>query len=147
MERTCPAKNRINSDKIDFFFQEDPWMDLASLGFGFQIDLKSQSRTACWQNSTEAVFVSNYKVHFWRTVIWQLFFPIIMLSATLSFFCQIVMGNPLNNKVPEGRSVNYLWVFPKLSSNVKRIFFPQLTSFCATRTPWNSCNSRNFERG
>ena len=52
-----------------------------------------------------------------------------MLSATLSFFCQIVMGNPLNNKVPEGRSVNYLWVFPKLSSNVKRFFFRNLHLF------------------
>ena len=46
-------------------------------GFGFQIDLKifakSQSRTACWQNSTEAVFLSNHKVQSWISVIWQVF--------------------------------------------------------------------------
>ena len=30
VERTCPAKNRISSDKIFFFFQEDSSMDLAS---------------------------------------------------------------------------------------------------------------------
>ena len=46
-------------------------------GFGFQIDLKifakSQSRTACWQNSTEAGFLSNHKVQFWISVIWQVF--------------------------------------------------------------------------
>ena len=43
-------------------------------GFGFQIDLKIQSRTANWQNSTETVFLSNCKVHFWISVILQLFF-------------------------------------------------------------------------
>ena len=42
-------------------------------GFGFHIDLKSQSRTAFWQYSTEAVFLSNHKVQFWISVIWQVF--------------------------------------------------------------------------
>ena len=46
-------------------------------GFGFQIDMKicakSQSRIACWQNSTKAVFLSNQKVQFWIFVIWQFF--------------------------------------------------------------------------
>ena len=30
VKRTCPAKNRANSDIIESFFQEDPCMDLAS---------------------------------------------------------------------------------------------------------------------
>ena len=30
MKRTCPAKTRIKTDIIEFFFQDDPCMDLAS---------------------------------------------------------------------------------------------------------------------
>ena len=30
VKKTCPAKSRINSDIIEFFFQEDSSMDLAS---------------------------------------------------------------------------------------------------------------------
>ena len=62
VKRTCPAKNRVNCDIIEFFSRG------SMHGFGFQIDLKIfakyQSRTACWQNSTEAVFLSNCKVQF-----------------------------------------------------------------------------------
>ena len=61
MKRTCPAKNRANFDIIESFFQEDPCMDLAS------------RLIWSWQNSTEAVFLSNRKVQFWISVIWQVF--------------------------------------------------------------------------
>ena len=61
MKRTCLAKNRANFDIIESFFQEDPCMDLAS------------RLIWSWQNSTEAVFLSNRKVQFWISVIWQVF--------------------------------------------------------------------------
>ena len=50
-----------------------------------------------------------------------IFFPIILLSAILSFFCQIVMGSPFNNNVPEGRSVqlNKQYLIWKLTSLAK----------------------------
>ena len=41
VKRTGPAKNRTNSDTIEFFSRG------SMHGFGFQIDLKSQFRTAC----------------------------------------------------------------------------------------------------
>ena len=59
MKRTCSAKNRANFDIIESFFQEDPCMDLAS------------RLIWSWQNSMEAVFLSNHKVHFCISVIWQ----------------------------------------------------------------------------
>ena len=80
-------------------------------GFGFQIDLnictQSQFRTACWQNSTEAIFLSNCKVQFWISVIWQVFSfrsPYCKMKKVCRFFCQIIMGKPLNNN---GRSVMF----------------------------------------
>ena len=72
-KRTFSAKNRVNSYTIEFFFFSRGSMR----GFGLQIDwkilAKSQSRTACWQSSTEAICLSNHKVQFSISVIWQVY--------------------------------------------------------------------------
>ena len=103
-----PEKNRINSDIIEFFFQEDSSMDLASrliwnLSPELHADTKFNRSRFCVKLQ---IAVLNF-CHF------TTFFPIIMLSAVLSFFCQIIMGSPLNNNVPEGRSMScggpWLW--------------------------------------
>ena len=121
VKRTCPAKTRMKTDIIEFFFSRG-----SMHGFGFQIDLKifakSQSRTACWQNSTEAGFLSNHKVQFWISVIWQVFSfgsPYCKMKISLNrFFCQIIMGSPLNDNVSKWRIV------PLCLLPVPRLFHP-----------------------
>ena len=114
MKRTCPAKNRANFDIIESFFQEDPCMDLAS------------RLIWSWQNSMEAVFLSNHKVQFWISVIWQVFSFGSNEKSLCRFFCQIIMGIPLNNNVSKGRSVGWCrkfryykpWWYAKSSSSM-----------------------------
>ena len=116
MERTWPAKNRIKFDVIDFFFQEDPCMDLTftliwNLSPEMHADKIQQKQIFCqianctFEFQSFDNFFSNHHV----------------LSVVLSFFCQIVMGSPFNNNVPEGRSVqlNKQYLIWKLTYSAK----------------------------
>ena len=110
VKRTCPAKNRANSDIIESFFQEDPCMDLAS---------RLIWRCFIETPSNESARKSKFCQIIWVTFITLWFHEFFQLLLILSsskilcrFFCQIIMGSPLNSNVPDGRSV-YLckWCF------------------------------------
>ena len=64
-----------------------------------------------WQNSTEAFFVKLQRAglnfcHFTSFLVKAIYVKWKKVSAY--FFCQIIMGSPLNSNVPERRS---MWVF------------------------------------
>ena len=103
VKRTCPAKNRANSDIIESFFQEDPCMDLAS---------RLIWRCFIETPSNESALKSKFCQIIWVTFITLWFHEFFQLLSILSsskilfrFFCQIIMGSPLNSNVPDGRSV------------------------------------------
>ena len=103
VKRTCPAKNRANSDIIESFFQEDPCMDLAS---------RLIWRCFLETPSNESARKSKFCQIIWVTFITLWFHEFFQLLSILSsskilfrFFCQIIMGSPLNSNVPDGRSV------------------------------------------
>ena len=103
VKRTCPAKNRANSDIIESFFQEDPCMDLAS---------RLIWRCFIETPSNEGVRKSKFCQIIWVTFITLWFHEFFQLLSILSsskilcrFFCQIIMGSPLNSNVPDRRSV------------------------------------------
>ena len=105
VKRTCPAKNRANFDIIESFFQEDPCMDLAS---------RLIWRCFIETPSNESARKSKFCQIIWVTFI-TLWFPeffqlLLILSSSkilCRFFCQIIMGSPLNSNVPDGRSVDH----------------------------------------
>ena len=103
VKRTCPAKNRANSDTIESFFQEDPCMDLAS---------RLIWRCFIETPSNESARKSKFCQIIWVTFITLWFHEFFQLLLILSsskilcrFFCQIIMGSLLNSNVPDGRSV------------------------------------------
>ena len=111
VERTCPAKNRANSDIIESFFQEDPCMDLAS---------RLIWRCFIETPSNESARKSKFCQIIWVTFITLWFHEFFQLLLILSsskilcrFFCQIIMGSPLNNNVSKGRSVDR-WNFQQV---------------------------------
>ena len=105
VKRTCPAKNRANSDIIESFFQEDPCMDLAS---------RLIWRCFIETPSNESARKSKFCQIIWVTFITLWFHEFFQLLSILSsskilcrFFCQIIMGSPLNSNVPDGHSVKW----------------------------------------
>ena len=105
VKRTCPAKNRANSDIIESFFQEDPCMDLAS---------RLIWRCFIETPSNESARKSKFCQIIWVTFITLWFHEFFQLLLILSsskilcrFFCQIIMGSPLNSNVPDGCSVSW----------------------------------------
>ena len=91
VKRTCPAKNRANSDIIESFFQEDPCMDLAS---------RLIWRCFLETPSNESARKSKFCQIIWVTFITLWFHEFFQLLLILSsskilcrFFCQNIMGN------------------------------------------------------
>ena len=104
VKRTCPAKTRIKTDIIESFFQEDPCMDLAS---------RLIWRCFLETPSNESARKSKFCQIIWVTFITLWFHEFFQLLLILSsskilcrFFCQIIMGSPLNSNVPDGHSVH-----------------------------------------
>ena len=115
MKRTCPAKTRIKTDIIEFFFQDDPCMDLASrliwnLSPELQADKIQQKQFFCQITKCSFEFLSFDNFSFSN-------FQVLLRRLKKLIFCQIIMGSQLNNNVSKGRSVIhcriYTWTYFK----------------------------------
>ena len=94
MKRTSPAKNRLKANVIKNKFQEDPSMRLPS--------------RLIWRFCRHflKLILSNHLSNLLPTLISRIFSTTFQNKQTQIFFCQIIMGSPLNSNVPEGRSVH-----------------------------------------
>ena len=103
MKRTSPAKIRLKANVIKNKFQEDPSMRLPS--------------RLIWRFCRHflKLILSNHLSNLLPTLISRIFSTTFQNKQTQIFFCQIIMGSPLNSNVPEGRSVQ--------TSNWSRTFF------------------------
>ena len=98
MKRTSSAKNRLKAYVIKNKFQEDPSMRLPS--------------RLIWRFCRHflKLILSNHLSNLLPTLISQIFSTTFQNKQTQIFFCQIIMGSPLNSNVPEGRSVHRQYV-------------------------------------